>query len=343
MSNEHIVILKNDAVGDLVHSLKAIDNITQSNDVEKITIFLSKLSKNFNFLFDHPKIKTKIINYDLTFVEKIKLFYFILVNKIDRIYILAPKNFYYFLPLFFFKIKFYAICIDNINNYKRPAPFFRKLLFKYVVNDRSAIFKRKSSAQIQNELTFNVNSINKIKKIEIKINSELNMYLPKNYFYFHAKKKILDELGWGIKELKLVFNELLKFSENVVLTKDIELDINSGIFKKNFNSYDFNTKEYIDKSQKIIFYDNIDGENLYNVIRLSKKVIAFHGMMTNLASINNVPVLDLFYTKINNWNDYRNYRNSFYEFKPKYNNYDFIIPKKNINQTIKKMKFSLNK
>ena len=60
MSNEHIVILKNDAVGDLVHSLKAIDNVTQSNDVEKITIFVSKLSKNFNFLFNHPKIKSNL-------------------------------------------------------------------------------------------------------------------------------------------------------------------------------------------------------------------------------------------------------------------------------------------
>ena len=79
------------------------------------------------------------------------------------------------------------------------------------------------------------------------------------------------------------------------------------------------------------------------MIRLSKKVIAFHGMMTNLASIEKKSVLDLFYSKIENWNDYRNYRNSFYEFKPNYNGYDFIIPKKDIKKTIKKINFSITK
>ena len=57
----------------------------------------------------------------------------------------------------------------------------------------------------------------------------------------------------------------------------------------------------------------------------------------------NKKVLDLWYTKINSWNDYRKYRNAFYEFKPKNNNYDFIIPKKNIFKTISKIKFSLKK
>ena len=37
----------------------------------------------------------------------------------------------------------------------------------------------------------------------------------------------------------------------------------------------------------------------------------------------------------------RKTRNFFYEFKPTYKNYDFIIPKKNFMKTLKKMKFSL--
>jgi hypothetical protein len=66
-------------------------------------------------------------------------------------------------------------------------------------------------------------------------------------------------------------------------------------------------------------------------------------MIPSLASINKVPVLELFHCNIKNWNDYRNYRNSFYEFKPKYKDYDFIIPKKNIYKSIRKMKFALKK
>ena len=36
-------------------------------------------------------------------------------------------------------------------------------------------------------------------------------------------------------------------------------------------------------------------------------------------------------------------KNAFYEFKPVYKNYDFIIPSKDLNKTIRKMKFFLKK
>ena len=66
-------------------------------------------------------------------------------------------------------------------------------------------------------------------------------------------------------------------------------------------------------------------------------------MMTSLGAINKKKILDLYHCSIKNWNDYRSYRNAFYEFKPSYEGYDFIIPSKNIHKTIKKIKFSLNK
>ena len=84
MSTKHVIILKNDAVGDLVHSLNGIYNIINNTDVDKVTIFVSKLSKKFNFLFNDPKVNIKVINYNLTIQEKIKLFFFILGNKISR-------------------------------------------------------------------------------------------------------------------------------------------------------------------------------------------------------------------------------------------------------------------
>ena len=93
----------------------------------------------------------------------------------------------------------------------------------------------------------------------------------------------------------------------------------------------------------ITLIDEIKGSDLYNLVRNADKVVAFHGMMTNLASINKHKVLDLFHCNIRNWDDYRNYRNSFYEFKPSYNGYDFIIPSKNIKKTLKKIRYSLKK
>ena len=66
-------------------------------------------------------------------------------------------------------------------------------------------------------------------------------------------------------------------------------------------------------------------------------------MMTNLASIEKKNVLDLFLCEINTIADFRRYKNALYEFKPNYNNYDFIVPSKDIDKTIRKMKFSLKK
>ena len=51
---------------------------------------------------------------NLSIIEKIKIFFYILTNSIDTIYILSPKNFYYYLPLIFRNIKFYAITIYGL-------------------------------------------------------------------------------------------------------------------------------------------------------------------------------------------------------------------------------------
>ena len=149
----HSVILKNDAVGDLIHSLKAINNVTQSDNNERVTIFLSKLSKDFSFLVKKPRVDIKILNYNLSIIEKIRLILFLAKKDIQNVYILSPKNFYYYLPLIFRKKKFYAICINNLNNYKRPNLFLRKFLFKYEINDRGKIFKRDSTIKLQDNLT----------------------------------------------------------------------------------------------------------------------------------------------------------------------------------------------
>ena len=342
--NSKIIILKNDAVGDLTHSLQAINNIILNNKDKKIVIYLSERSKNFSFLINNKNITFKIINYDLTLIQKFQLFYFILTNKISKVYILTPKSFYFLLPPIFKKIKFYAICMNGPNNYRRPNNFLRKYLFNYVVNDRGATFKRDSSINLQKKLTNEDNSfVKEIIKLKPVISEKIEPKLKEKYFFFHLKKKNLDELGWGIEELKLLFNKFLQYTEYVYITKDIEVDDYNQILKENFNSYDLNTDKYINNSSKIVFFDNVEGTNLYNIIKYSKKTIAFHGMMTNLASIEQKPVLDLFYVKLSNLQDYRSLRNSFYEFKPNYENYDFILPSKDISKTIRKINFSLKK
>ena len=130
--NNHVLILKNDAVGDLCQSLTAINNIIDNNKDKKVSIYLSERSEKFNFLIKGTNIIFKKLNYDLTFKEKFKLIYFLYISKISDIYILTPKNFYYYLPYIFRNIKFHAICINGHKNYKRPHEYLRKFLYKYV-------------------------------------------------------------------------------------------------------------------------------------------------------------------------------------------------------------------
>ena len=350
----HSVILKNDAVGDLVHSISAIYNITTSNENGRVTIFLSKLNERFSFLVKRKNVYIKVLNYHLNIIEKFKIIFFLFKNKIDKVYILSPKNFYFFLPLIFRKVKFYAICINNINNYKRPNLFLRKFLFSYEINDREKIFKRDSIKLLQERLTTKglLNSDFKF-NLDIKTTKKLTKHLPKNYIYFHYKKKICDDLGWGFDELQILFKEFSNYYEHVVFTRDIkgwdqfrgEKSSNMNIlkFKDIFNSYDFKSDKFIDNRSNIMLIDNVVGEDLFNILKNSKKIIAFHGMMTLLGNLLKKNVLDLWHSKINSWDDYRSYRNAFYEFKPKNNSYDFIIPKKNINKTINKIKFALMK
>ena len=49
----------------------------------------------------------------------------------------------------------------------------------------------------------------------------------------------------------------------------------------------------------------------------------------------------MWFLNIKNSNDYKNYRNAFYEFKPVYNGYDFTIPSKDMSKTIRKIRYSL--
>ena len=338
--NKKIIIFKNDAVGDLTQSLKAINNIINSHQNKIIEIYLSERSEKFNFLINNNNVKFKKLNYDLKIIEKLKLILYLFKNKISNIYILTPKNFYFYLPLLFKNIKFFGLCINGHNNYKRPSIFLRKYLFKYVINDRGATYKRVHTTELQADLTKQDITNNKY-NIEIKLKNSklLNENLPDNYVYFHLKKNITDKLNWNIDDLFKLFNFLLKKYENVIFTRDIEISNKEDLIKKKFNIIDFkeNTISNKDLDSKIVLYDNIEGEDLYKTIINSTKVIAFHGMMTNLASISKKKVVDMWFCDIKNYSDYKNYRNAFYEFKPKYNGYNFIIPSKQIDKTIKKL------
>ena len=343
--DSYVIIFKNDAVGDLTQSLKAINKIIKIHTDKKIIIYLSERSYKYQFLINSENIEFKKVNYNLKLSEKINIFFYLFKNKITNIYILTPKNFYFYLPVFFKKIKFYGLCINGSNNYKRPYEYLRKFLYRYVVNDRSAVYKREHTTFIQEKLVNNNSNNNNITKPKAIPSKILLNNLPQDYIYFHLKKNIIKKLSWSLENLNTLFNELLKNYDYLIITQDIENDINQSFIRKTYNYIDFKNNEIIIKNSasKIILFDNIEGVDLYYTISNSSKILAFHGMMTNLGSIEKKKIIDMWFCEIKNYTDYKNYRNAFYEFKPKYKGYDFIIPSKNIFKTIKKLKYSLIK
>ena len=96
---KNIIIFKNDRIGDLFHSLNGINQILNEHKADKITIYLSNYSKDFSFLFFKKNIEVKILNYRLNFYEKIKILTLFFFRPIDKIYILSPKNYFFYLPL----------------------------------------------------------------------------------------------------------------------------------------------------------------------------------------------------------------------------------------------------
>ena len=122
---QKVLILKNDRVGDYYTSVRSINLILNKHKDKDIKIFLSKINYKFNFIFKN--LDTKIFNYNLNIIEKIRIFFYLFFNNISDIYILTPKNFYYYLPPIFRKIKFHAVCIES--NKSRPSNFLKKFLY----------------------------------------------------------------------------------------------------------------------------------------------------------------------------------------------------------------------
>ena len=148
----------------------------------------------------------------------------------------VPEGQIFDMPFIFRNVRFYGICVHDINNYKRPNNFFRKYLYKSVINDRGAIYKRPSTTALQNKLIGNLYK----KKYQINFdykNINENLSNLKNYIYFHLKQQRFDKLGWSTNELNSLFGEFLKYKKQVIFTRDIETNNRNMDFYKIFLSF----------------------------------------------------------------------------------------------------------
>tara|TARA_B110000003_G_scaffold249762_1_gene262338 strand:+ start:261 stop:1262 length:1002 start_codon:yes stop_codon:yes gene_type:complete len=328
-----ILILKNDRVGDLFNSLDGINAILEDNPNTKVEIILSQISQKLSFLFDIDNVTVTFLPYRLSIFDKLKLFFKILNNSFKKIYILSPKNFYYYLP-FFCKSKFYAITIINSNK-SRPLNFLLKKLFKYKINNRD---NKKINENI-NSLIFNLCSSKELSSYNNILNHtpecsflfQDNITLFENFIHIHYKDYIFKKNGWSHAS----FFELLKnlsHKNKIILTSDFGNFDYHEIFLSNFSYLDFsNSLDKINLKQNIHYLHNLNTSDLFKLISLSKTVISPHGAMTVMASYLKKKVIDIFDTNIN--------IQAFREYKPRNNDYNFFIIKPNFDKIL----FKINK
>ena len=328
-----ILILKNDRVGDLFNSLDGINAILKDNRDKKIEIILSQISEKLSFLFDMDNVKVSFLPYRLNIINKLKLISKIYTESFDKVYILSPKNFYFYLP-FFSKSKFYAITIRNSNK-SRPFRFLLKKFFKYKINDR----ENKKINESINSLIFDLCSTKPFTSYDNILNNSPNcsplfinkMSLFRNFIHVHYKESIFKKNGWTeIYFFKLL--NCLSQKHKVILTSDYGNFEYHKSFLLNFSHLNFNNStDKIDLNNNIHYLHNINTRDLFMMISLSDTVISPHGAMTVMASYLKKKVIDIFDTNIN--------INAFREYKPKNENYNFFIIKPNFDKVL----FKINK
>ncbi len=326
-----IVILKNDRTGDLFVSLKAINKIINKHLDIKITIFLSNINHKFSFLF--PQINKKIISMNLNFIEKVKIFFYFLFNKIDTAYILTPKNFYYFLPLIFRNTKFYAITINGLK--KRPQNFLKKYLYKYAEIDRLIIKKRKSSYDIQENLIDTDLIKNQLNNFS---STKHEFRYPKNYIFFHYKKNLFKNLlKWDLKTVSLFIDYLSSKYENILFSSELKSNEANNFFSNNYNTYNFVDYKFNTINKKnVYFLKEIDGYDLFDAVNKAKKIVSPEGIITHMGYYCQKSILALMHFNMKNRQDFINQIISCKEWFPP-NNYDFIVLKKNFNESLNKI------
>ena len=339
MSDNKILILKNDRAGDFFTSLKLISSL--KNKSNKVTIYLSELNYGFSFLLG--KVEIKKINFNLQFLIKIKIFLDILLNKYDKIYILTPKSFYFTLPLFFRNIKFYAIVYDGQIR-DRPSKFLRKYLYKYKIISRRKINKysyRQLQEQLVDEneiLDENYNNLN-----IPKINSNINSLIPDDYIFFQFRYKFFDEINWSKENIIFFLNFLRSKYKNVLFCSDIENNNRSNEFKnffsKNFSYIDINNnnKNEIIDGNNIYYLKELSGVDMFHIIKNSSMCIAKEGIVSHICFFHKKKCHNLYNFIIEKPEDIKHQKISYSEWC-KGMNFSFSFLNKDINKTINKIK-----
>tara|TARA_B100000700_G_C14933482_1_gene803077 strand:+ start:203 stop:1225 length:1023 start_codon:yes stop_codon:yes gene_type:complete len=333
-----ILVLKNDRAGDLFTSLELISTLIR--DEKNVKIYLSELNNSFNFFFKNIEFKT--INFNLKLRDKIIILKDIFLNKYDKIYILTPKSFYFYLPIFFKKTKFYGI-VYNGKKRNRPNKYLRKFLYKYEIVKRNEQ-NHFSYKQLQEKLLDKSIKIdNNFSNLYIpQINNNFTKLIPQKYIFFQFRYKFFEELNWKINEFKIFINFLKQRYDNVLFCSDIEKNLKTNFyndyFEKNYSIIDLNNNHRTKKTNcnNIFFLKELSGLDMFHIIKNSSISIGKEGIVSHISFHHKVKCHNLFNFKLKNRDDVVHQKISYSEWC-KGMKFGFSFLNKDIYKAIKKI------
>ena len=320
--DKKILILKNDRVGDFFHSLRNIENLRKYFSEYTTDILLSKINIRFSNILNQTNLNIIEVNYRLSLLEKFNLFFKLMRNNYEYVFILSPKNFYFFLPLIFKNTRFLGICIENKTR-NRPIMFLRKFLFKYEVNNRANNLRKNTIYDMEKKLLENI--IPSSKKKEPYEVVKYNLNGKPIHVLFHYKSDIFGDIHKNILQFHELFLQLKnQFNMKIRVSTDLEFKITKNTFDKIFGG-----------SENIEFLGPIDADDLIMEVVSSDLIISPHGAITCIAAYYNKNIIDIFDRTIT--------RNAFCEFKPyTRGSYQFIFKSLDINKTFNKISHKIN-
>jgi len=169
-------------------------------------------------------------------------------------------------------------------------------------------------------------------------NIENNFNFPKEYVFFHYKHKLFNDLlGWTLNDIDNLLIFLKKKNKNIMFSSELNNSQVNNHFSNKYNSFDFNNKTHNNINENGIFFlKDVEGYDLFDIVRKSKNVIAPEGIITHMAYFLKKPILALMHFKLNDRRDFINQIISCKEWFPP-SKYKFTVLKKNFTTSLNKL------
>ena len=174
--------------------------------------------------------------------------------------------------------------------------------------------------------------------INASITTKNDFHIPKEYVFFHYKHKLFNDLlGWSLENIDNLLEILRKKNKTVIFSSELNnIHVNNHFIKK-YNSFDFYNKSEKKLNEiPIFFLKDIEGEELFNIVKKSTKVVAPEGIITHMAYFLKKPILALMHFNLNSRRDFINQIISCKEWFPP-SDYKFIVLKKDFIHSLNKL------